>query len=862
VTGEVLADLFQNFATQIECVLINACYSEVQAEAIVQHIDYVIGMNAPIHDKPAIEFAVGFYDGLVGYDSQQDQLPPVEFAFKLGCNAIGLAGLSGNDPRNAVRLNPGVSADAIPVLKKNPNIIDKRIDSPVVEPRINIKISGRTKILICQRLTQDWQDLADYFDIKLHERAGFRPGREPHSIWEWLEQRNRLGELESALIDIGREDLAEELKKKLVDDLETETSCLGKLIGDVPNLPPHFLPRPEQLEPLKQQVLSGTNQPLGITAKSSGIGLQGMGGIGKTVLATALARDKEVRLVFPDGVIWITFGQTPQILGWQSFVAHALGDSQAAFTDINLGKARLKELFAEKACLLILDDIWNLEHAKPFHVVGERCQILVTTRNAEIITDLGAVRHEVSILTEGQALSLLAQSAQQPLEALPATAKEVARECGYLPLALAMVGAMVQGKPLNRWDNLLHKLRSADLEKIRQDFPEYPYPDLFKAMQVSVEDLEADIKERYFDFAVFSEDTPLPEVVLQTFWEPLGLDEYDTQDVIDELVEKSLAQRDENGYLRLHDLQFDYVRKQIPPISLTKGSTTDSTPLLRWSPQAGGSALSALHIRLLNAYQQKYADGWHTLTNDGYIFQQLAHHLFAAGRTTELENLLFDFRWLQVKLEHININALITDYDFLPDNKNLQLVQGALRLSAHILAEDKSLLPEQLLGRLLCFETSEIQALLEQAQQNKTTWLRPLTASLTPPGGPLLHTLVGHSDWVRAVAFSPDGKYAISASRDKTLKVWNWQTGQEVRTLEGHSDWVRAVAFSPDGKYAISASFDFTLKVWNWQTGEVIVSFTGDSPIICCAVAPDGVSIVAGETSGRVHFLRLEGFVG
>ncbi|WP_051469926.1 CHAT domain-containing protein [Fischerella sp. PCC 9605] len=124
VTGEVLADLFKNFATQIECVLLNACYSEVQADAIVQHIDYVIGMNAPINDKPAIEFAVGFYDGLAGYDPERDQLPPVEFAFNLGCNAIGLAGLSGNDPRNAVRLNAGVSVDIIPVLKKNPNIFE------------------------------------------------------------------------------------------------------------------------------------------------------------------------------------------------------------------------------------------------------------------------------------------------------------------------------------------------------------------------------------------------------------------------------------------------------------------------------------------------------------------------------------------------------------------------------------------------------------------------------------------------------------------------------------------------------------------------------------------------------------------
>ncbi|MBN3945108.1 MAG: CHAT domain-containing protein [Nostoc sp. NMS7] len=199
VTGEVLADLFNNFATQIECVLLNACYSEVQANAIVQHINYVIGMNAPINDKPAIEFTVGFYDGLAGYDPEQDKVSPVEFAFNLGCNAIGLAGLSAN---------------AIPVLKKNPNFENRIINPLVIKPRTNnIQISGRTKIFICQRLTQDWQVLADYFEIQPHELAGFKPGREPQSIWEWLEQRNRLGELESALIDIKRGDLAEELKK-------------------------------------------------------------------------------------------------------------------------------------------------------------------------------------------------------------------------------------------------------------------------------------------------------------------------------------------------------------------------------------------------------------------------------------------------------------------------------------------------------------------------------------------------------------------------------------------------------------------------------------------------------------------------
>lgn len=70
----------------IECVVLNACYSETQAEAIRQKIQYVIGMNQAIGDRAAIEFAVGFYAAIGAGESY-------EFAFKLGCNAIRLAGI-------------------------------------------------------------------------------------------------------------------------------------------------------------------------------------------------------------------------------------------------------------------------------------------------------------------------------------------------------------------------------------------------------------------------------------------------------------------------------------------------------------------------------------------------------------------------------------------------------------------------------------------------------------------------------------------------------------------------------------------------------------------------------------------------
>lgn len=90
VSTAALAGLFQLFADQVECVLLNACYSEVQAEVISQHINYVIGMNQPIGDHAAIEFAVGFYDGLGAGRSY-------DFAYDFGCNSIRFAGIAQDD---------------------------------------------------------------------------------------------------------------------------------------------------------------------------------------------------------------------------------------------------------------------------------------------------------------------------------------------------------------------------------------------------------------------------------------------------------------------------------------------------------------------------------------------------------------------------------------------------------------------------------------------------------------------------------------------------------------------------------------------------------------------------------------------
>jgi WD40 repeat protein len=174
-----------------------------------------------------------------------------------------------------------------------------------------------------------------------------------------------------------------------------------------------------------------------------------------------------------------------------------------------------------------------------------------------------------------------------------------------------------------------------------------------------------------------------------------------------------------------------------------------------------------------------------------------------------LRQLLFDYDWLRNKLQVCEVNALLVDYDFFLQEQELRQLQSALRLSANQLTKDRNQLAPHLLGRLMLEQTSGILALLQGTVQSQYgPWLRPLNASLISPGGPLLRTLEGHSDWVRSVVLTPDGKLAVSASWDNTLKVWDLASSQELRTLEGHNNAVTSVALTIDGRLAVSASLE------------------------------------------------------
>ena len=243
-----------------------------------------------------------------------------------------------------------------------------------------------------------------------------------------------------------------------------------------------------------------------------------------------------------------------------------------------------------------------------------------------------------------------------------------------------------------------------------------------------------------------------------------------------------------------------------------------------------------------------------------YCLRHLPFHLHDTDRDKDARIVLLDFDFLQAKLESTDASALIADYDYLPNEPDLRLVQSAIRLSAHVLARDPRELAGQLTGRFLANPAPDIQALLKKAADWKgRPWLRPLSPSLTPPGGPLIRTLEGHTRIVTAVAVTPDRPFVVSASWDGTLRVWELESGLTVRTLQGHRKAVTAVAVTPDGRRAVSGSRDRMLRVWDLESGQTVRTLEGHAKTVTAvAVTPDGCHAVSASNDWTLRMWNLE----
>ncbi len=112
--------------------------------------------------------------------------------------------------------------------------------------------------------------------------------------------------------------------------------------------------------------------------------------------------------------------------------------------------------------------------------------------------------------------------------------------------------------------------------------------------------------------------------------------------------------------------------------------------------------------------------------------------------------------------------------------------------------------------------------------------------------------------FARAIAFSPDGQMVAAGFSDKTVKVWEVETGAEIYNLSGHLYGVHAVAFSPDGQTLASGSSDSTVKVWDLYSGRLIRTLTGHSGrVAALAFSPDSTTLASGSSDKTINLWDL-----
>jgi hypothetical protein len=404
-----------------------------------------------------------------------------------------------------------------------------------------------------------------------------------------------------------------------------------------PRLPGNAVLRPEELQHLRQSVLK--DEPHYTIAVSAVVG---MGGVGKTTLAQMLCHDRVVQDAFPDGVIWVGLGRdigdlVPKIRE----VGRALGDDPKHYDTSEGSSNRLRTILRKKSALIVLDDVWKLDDVEPFLADAPASCLLITTRQQNISISLRAKLVTVATLSETQSLEVLARWTRIEKAKLPREAALVVRECGRLPLALAMIGGLIYSSilkgRLDAWAAALHRLEGARLDWIRFPLEHYAYPQLLRAIQVSFEALSSPSQVCYVSMSVFPDDTPIPERVLQTYW---SVDRYEMQETVDSWLDASMARRDDAGKIVMHDLQLHYVR------------------------QAASEQIAALHRQLVDRYSQICSGNWSACAEDDYLLQRLAWHMAGACAWRDLSALLLDVAFIRAKLDMLSYVELHQDFQW------------------------------------------------------------------------------------------------------------------------------------------------------------------------------------------------------
>jgi hypothetical protein len=317
------------------------------------------------------------------------------------------------------------------------------------------------------------------------------------------------------LLDIELATPPEEETNQLYADIQSEnalrftTSLAVRHKNSVlPVLPSLVIGRAQTLREIKSRL--GIDGPMRATTV-----IQGWPGVGKSTTVAALAHDADIARAFPDGVLWTSLGETPNLLSELGVWATALGlHDYGREQRIETLSTQLATVLHDWRMLLIVDDVWQTEHAVPFKVGGQACALILTSRLNDVAQALAPTAFDIyrlPLLSEDAAMELLGRLTPETLAQYATESRKLVHDLEGLPLAIQVAGRLLHAEARLGWGvaNLLEELRAGaalleaqapnDMVSVGQTTS----PTIAALLRRSTDSLDEEMQQRFAMLGVF-----------------------------------------------------------------------------------------------------------------------------------------------------------------------------------------------------------------------------------------------------------------------------------------------------------------------------------------------------------------------
>lgn len=625
-----------------------------------------------------------------------------------------------------------------------------------------------------------------------------------------------------------------------------------------------FKGRDAQLTEMHRK-LKGTEKRVGIKTA----GLYGLGGIGKTQLAVEYAY--RFRSEYPAGIYWVNAAQdwSAEISSLAEHLALVPADPSSPDRDSQLVIAFHRYLIEEnKDSLLVLDNVENPEDISrrligpKLKVLDLHARLLITTRRQNLPADFAPVGVDVLPLEDARSILL---EARPDLGDRPEV-DAICDKLGRLPLALGLAAAAMRKRGALPAQAFLQYLEEIGIDEIARqvrlthldlNVPEYANFAVGAALGWHWEHLEHENAQQLMTLAAaYREAAIIPLARLRILANLPSESDSLAQpfhDALEEIVSLNLVEQVGKDAIRLHPLVREEVRKRAPNYrmqfatavgSLLDAFRTPNTLQAEARARSFGAVVSDLRETCLALKPEVDT----ALDQLEFLFESEVHHLrewnpaAPAGEAYLIQH-------IRERAHHEGDNLLRDHCDhWLSDHYSCR-TDARWRFPYN--SEQQHSLGHTGPVRRVAVITNTNQSL--SASEDKTLRLWNLET------GEILRVFEGHTAGVRGIAILREGQYALSTSVDKTLRLWDLDTGETLRVFEGHTSGVRDVAVLPDETRILSASDDKTLRLWDLETGKTLRIFEGHTARVnSVLILPGGRQVLSGAYDNTIRLWDLD----